>query len=373
MPGPEPGPVRFLTVDDLAAGADLLDLGPDGVPVHPLLVLDLDRLGGIDEATLERATRALSRPAVPVVGTAREAWSPAARRLAPLLDLTLTTEPDPPVSAIAVRDLSSPRSAGPDADLDAALELLTGPATASPRASAVLAQVLRASAPLAVPEALAVESFAYSMLLSGPEFRRWRERTPRRRPSLVADPVRLERDGDRLRISLDHPARRNAYSRAVRDRLVEAFDLVAADPTVRSVLLDGTGPAFCSGGDLDEFGTMDDVSAAHLVRLRQGAAAALHRIADRVSAHLHGPCIGAGIELPAFAGRVVAARSTAIRLPELGMGLIPGAGGTVGIPRRIGRWRTAFLALSGHRLNADTAWRWGLVDELADRLPDVTR
>jgi enoyl-CoA hydratase/carnithine racemase len=51
-------------------------------------------------------------------------------------------------------------------------------------------------------------------------------------------------------------------------------------------------------------------------------------------------------------------------LPEVGMGLVPGAGGTVSLPRRIGRQRTAWLALSGARLDADTALAWGLVDEI---------
>ena len=92
----------------------------------------------------------------------------------------------------------------------------------------------------------------------------------------------------------------------------------------------------------------------------------LHLLSDRLEASIHGPCIGAGIELPAFAGRVVAAQETTFRLPELAMGLIPGAGGTVSIPRRIGIHRTLYLALTGDVLDADTALAWGLVDELMD-------
>jgi enoyl-CoA hydratase/carnithine racemase len=101
------------------------------------------------------------------------------------------------------------------------------------------------------------------------------------------------------------------------------------------------------------------------VRTRGGAAELLHRIAHRTEVRPHGPCVGAGIELAAFAGRVVASPGTTVRLPEVGMGLIPGAGGTVSIPRRIGRWRTLYLALSGRDLDAATAARWGLVDEIA--------
>jgi enoyl-CoA hydratase/carnithine racemase len=89
-------------------------------------------------------------------------------------------------------------------------------------------------------------------------------------------------------------------------------------------------------------------------------------VADRVTAHLHGACVGSGIELPAFAGLVVAAPSTRISLPEVRLGLVPGAGGTVSITRRMGRHRTARLALTGEVLDAATARRWGLVDVLDD-------
>jgi enoyl-CoA hydratase/carnithine racemase len=89
-------------------------------------------------------------------------------------------------------------------------------------------------------------------------------------------------------------------------------------------------------------------------------------MAERVQVELHGACIGAGIELAAFARRVVARPDTRIHLPEIRMGLIPGAGGTASLPRRIGRQRTAFLALSGRWVDAETARAWGLVDALAE-------
>jgi enoyl-CoA hydratase/carnithine racemase len=74
--------------------------------------------------------------------------------------------------------------------------------------------------------------------------------------------------------------------------------------------------------------------------------------------------MGAGIELPAFADTVIAAEDTVIALPEVELGLIPGAGGTVSVTRRIGRHRTALLALSGMHLDPATAHALGLVDRL---------
>ena len=66
--------------------------------------------------------------------------------------------------------------------------------------------------------------------------------------------------------------------------------------------------------------------------------------------------------MAAFCGRIMAAPETVFGLPELSLGLIPGAGGTVSVTRRIGRWRTAYLVLSGLSIGADTAVTWGLAD-----------
>jgi enoyl-CoA hydratase/carnithine racemase len=227
-------------------------------------------------------------------------------------------------------------------------------------------RLLPLTASLPVLAGLVAESQAYSMLLAGPEFLAWRERTPRR---VVADqdgePVLLSREGAVLRIALNRPRRHNAFSHDVRDGLVAALDVALADPSAR-VELTGRGPSFCSGGDLDEFGTAPDVVTAHLIRLHRSPGAAVHACADRVRAVVHGACIGAGIEIPAFAGCLLARSDAYFRLPELRMGLIPGAGGTVSVTRRIGRWRTAYLALSGQPIDVPTALRWGLVDGRAD-------
>src|SRR5699024_7173542 len=103
-----------------------------------------------------------------------------------------------------------------------------------------------------------------------------------------------------------------------------------------------------------------------VVRATRHPGLAAHRIASRLTAHLHGTCIGAGVEVPAFAGRVLAAPDTTLQLPELGMGLVPGAGGTVSVQRRVGRHRAAWLAVTGGVLDVTTAHRWGLVDDIAD-------
>jgi enoyl-CoA hydratase/carnithine racemase len=237
---------------------------------------------------------------------------------------------------------------------------------ASPAAAPTLAQVLRATAAMTVSDALVVESLAYSTLQRGEVFRGWLERRGRAPAAhrRMREPVRLERTDDRLDIVLHRPEVHNAFDAAMRDALCDAFDLVALDPSIGRVHLSGDGPSFCSGGDLTEFGLATDAADAHLLRLDRSVGRRMSHCADRVEASLHGACIGAGIELPAFARHVAARADTRIRLPEVAMGLIPGAGGTASLPRRIGRHRTAFLALTGTEIDASTAHAWGLVDEL---------
>jgi enoyl-CoA hydratase/carnithine racemase len=89
-------------------------------------------------------------------------------------------------------------------------------------------------------------------------------------------------------------------------------------------------------------------------------------LADRTEAHIHGSTVGSGIELAAFAGQVVAHPATRISLPEVRLGLVPGAGGTVSLPRRIGRHATMLLAVGLSGVDAETARAWGLVDRVEE-------
>ena len=142
--------------------------------------------------------------------------------------------------------------------------------------------------------------------------------------------------------------------------------LAEADDSLTDIVLRGEGPSFCSGGDLDEFGTFSDPAAAHMVRLATSIGRSISALGPRIVARVHGPCAGSGVELPAFADRVCARADFTAALPEIGLGLIPGAGGTASITRRVGRHRMALLALGGRAIDATTALRWGLVDELID-------
>ena len=235
----------------------------------------------------------------------------------------------------------------------------------NPLASVTLAVLLRGGDRRTVAEGLVAESMAYGILQAAPEFAAWRRRVPvRQHRAGEGPPVLVERRDHELVVTLHRPEVHNAFSAPMRDGLVEALQVAVADPSVTSVVVRGAGPSFCSGGDLDEFGSRSDPATAHLVRLQRSAGRVVAELADRTEVHVHGSTVGSGIELAAFAGRVVAERATRISLPEVHLGLVPGAGGTVSLPRRIGRHATLLLALGLEWIDAPTALDWGLVDGL---------
>jgi hypothetical protein len=238
-----------------------------------------------------------------------------------------------------------------------------------PHAAAVCADVLRA-VDVQAPAfgGVITESLAYSTLQSGPEFARWLAERGPARPVDIGDPVQAERDGNTLYVRFNRPQRHNAFSTDARAALLEALEVARLDPSVTEVVLSGNGPSFCSGGDLAEFGTFTDPASAHLARTRHSPALVLDeltgRLGRRCRAEVHGQVLGSGLEMAAFCGWVRSRPDAVFGLPELSLGLLPGAGGTVSITRRIGRWRTAYLVLSGRAIGPQEALHWGLIDEI---------
>ncbi len=253
--------------------------------------------------------------------------------------------------------------------VEQALDELTERCRTWPQAAAVCDDVLRSLDPAGPTRAgLVTESLAYSTLQSGPEFGRWlAERGPATAP-LLPEPVQAHREGNTLHVRFNRPQRHNAFSTDARGALLEALEVARLDPSVDEVVLGGNGRSFCSGGDLAEFGSFADPASAHLARTRHSPALVLAEITERLGrrcrAEVHGQVLGSGLEMACYCGWVSCHPDATIGLPELALGLIPGAGGTVSITRRIGRWRTAYLVLSGRTVDAATALTWGLVDEV---------
>ncbi|MFF0497377.1 enoyl-CoA hydratase/isomerase family protein [Nocardia aobensis] len=341
-----------------AADADLrfadLSLDRDGRPHQPLTVVDLD---GLRHSSPEHIADIAGSIATGAALTVAVAGDPVPARLHPILDAATVS-----VSELPLRD----RRVVTVTDRAAAVEILAAAVDHAPRAALACGHLLRQTPALPTLPALAAEAAVYSMLLGGTEFRAWlTARGPARIPDdEPGELVRLERSGAELDIVLNRPHRRNALSAGLREELLAAAQVAEADPTITSVRLAGAGPAFCSGGDLGEFGCATDRVAAYLVRLDRAPWRVLDRLSARLRIDTHGACVGAGAEIAAFGGIVTAAPGTWFRFPEVGMGLVPGAGGTVSVPRRIGRWRAAWAMLTGATIDVDTALRWGLVDRI---------
>ena len=296
--------------------------------------------------------------------TAHDALGEAMHSL-PWVNL-VAIDPEPDHSLVALIDTADVVVSEADG-VDAEVAALAAAITASPQASVALVQLLRLAEHTSVEQAVHAESLTYGLLQSGETFQAW---LAGRNSSIEPDDepaVLVDRRGGLLTITLNRPDRRNALNVAMRDGLVEALELLDLDRSLDGALLVGNGSNFSAGGDLDEFGTTPSAATGHHVRTVRSLPRLVHHVRDRLRVHVHGTCVGAGIELPAFAHAVIADPDASFRLPEIGFGLVPGAGGTVSVSRRCGRQRTAWWALRGIPIDTATALSWGLVDRIAER------
>jgi enoyl-CoA hydratase/carnithine racemase len=174
-------------------------------------------------------------------------------------------------------------------------------------------------------------------------------------------------DGRVAMVTLNRPQRLNAYNTAMRDALYEALRAVDDDSQVRALILGGNGRAFCSGGDVAEFGTAPSPSRAREVRWLRDVWGTLWNLRAITIAAVHGLAVGGGFEMALLCDLCLASRDARFALPETGLGMIPGVGGTQTLPRLLGTGRALELALSGRWLDARAARRLGVVAHLVPR------
>ena len=174
-----------------------------------------------------------------------------------------------------------------------------------------------------------------------------------------ANPVQMRLDGEVLVVSINNPPV-NALSQAVRAGLQEAVQRLQRDEAVRAMLLVGEGRAFIAGADIREFGKPPMPPSLPDVINEMEAGDKL------VVAAIHGPALGGGLEVALAAHYRLALPTARLGLPEVNLGLLPGAGGTQRSPRVMGVKAATELMLSGAHLSAQAAQAAGLVDKLAD-------
>ena len=189
----------------------------------------------------------------------------------------------------------------------------------------------------------------------------------------------VERAGPVTTLTINRPEAYNALNAEVLLALRDAVRTAEAEPAVRVVVLTGTGPkAFSAGADLKELEGMSPDRAHETLRFGQRVLRDIERAAVPVIAAVNGVALGGGFELALATTFPVLSTRASLGLPESGLGLTPGYGGTQRLPRAIGAQTAAHLMLTGTRLAAARAYQLGLTpvppvapDELLDAVTAI--
>ncbi|MFN8627476.1 MAG: enoyl-CoA hydratase/isomerase family protein [Candidatus Binatia bacterium] len=186
--------------------------------------------------------------------------------------------------------------------------------------------------------------------------------SPREPPAVL-----YEKAGGVGIVSLNRPHVLNAYNLAMRDALFEILCAIRDDPEVRAVVLRGNGPAFCTGGDVREFGSAPSPVGARDARWHRDVWRILRALPQPTIAAAHGYVVGGGFEIALLCDLCLAATDARFSLPEAALGMIPGVAGTQTAPRALGLGRAMDLVLTCRWLDAREAHRFGIVTRTVPR------
>ena len=185
-------------------------------------------------------------------------------------------------------------------------------------------------------------------------------------------------DPPAARITLNRPEKRNALSLALMEELIAALEEVGTDPEVRTIVIEGAGPAFSAGHDLGEMVGRDAAFYEQLFDVCTVMMETIHRLPQPVIAKVHGIATAAGCQLVAACDLALAAEGTRFATPGVRIGLFCSTP-MVPLSRAIGRKRALELLLTGEPIDATTACDWGLInrvvpaEELEDAVLDLAR
>lgn len=189
----------------------------------------------------------------------------------------------------------------------------------------------------------------------------------------MADPFLItERDGAVVTATLNRPEQRNAITSSDDIDEIEAFcRAVAADSTIRAVVLTGAGRAFCAGGNIKDMAARTGMFAGSPFELRgryrsgiQRIPVALYELEVPVVVAINGPAIGAGLDLACMGDIRIAVENATFAESFVQLGIVPGDGGAWLLPRVIGMARASLMTLTGETIDAATALDYGLVSEV---------
>ena len=169
-------------------------------------------------------------------------------------------------------------------------------------------------------------------------------------------------------VTLNRPQALNVYNLQMRDELYQALGAIKDDPEIKVAIFRGTGErAFCAGADLTEFLTAPSPVIARQVRWERDVWGLFLSITKPLIAALHGYVLGSGIEIALCCDIRLASEDTQFGLPEVGLGIIPAAGGSQTLPRTIGRAKALEMLLTGRWIEAKEAHQLRLVNQVVPR------
>lgn len=169
-------------------------------------------------------------------------------------------------------------------------------------------------------------------------------------------------------VTLNRPQALNVYNIQMRDDLYEVLGAIKDDPDARVAIFKGAGDkAFCAGADLSEFLTAPSPIVARQVRFGRDVWGLFLSIPQPLIAAVHGYVLGSGIEIALYCDIRIASEDARFGLPEVGLGIIPAAGGTQTLPRTIGRGRALEMLLTNRWMGAEEALNFGLVNRVVPK------
>jgi len=165
-------------------------------------------------------------------------------------------------------------------------------------------------------------------------------------------------------VSFNRPNVLNAYNLLMRDELYQVLEAVRDDTEVKLVVIRGEGRSFCAGADLTEFGSSPSQTVARQVRWERDIWGLMLSISKPLIAGIHGYCLGLGLEVALLCDLRIASRDSIFGMPELGLGMLPAAGGTQTLPRGSGQSSALDILLTGRHITAAEALKLGLVGQV---------
>lgn len=177
-------------------------------------------------------------------------------------------------------------------------------------------------------------------------------------------------------ITISRPGVRNALNRTTFQELRRTLSRVRNDEDIRAVVVTGAGQAFVAGADVEELGGLESITGWLESRLHQSILDDLERLGKPSIAAINGPALGGGLELAMACTMRVASEKAKMGLPELGLGILPGFGGTQRLMRTVGYAKAAELVLTAAIISAEEAHKIGLVNYVVPRdevLPTAKR